>query len=351
MATVEFRDKENLMQRAAAIERRVQNITQSNTMAGLLNNNFKKWLSNSAMSPVKLTQELDTNNDGVISGDEFATLLGKMTGERPPEWVVELVFSFVNANVNDGIPVRDWMAFLAASGMEFPDELFEEKVEVTGSIAILEDAFEIGQPVSVTVSFNVEVVAYEFLVSNNSTKQEVHSSLIPSADMDRADFDEFTIELDEPGTYTAELRHLGVRLDTHTFVVSAAPEEPVIEHVEEAAAPVEVDEAPAETVVDGLEAFVGHVETMKLRSEAHAIIKSSSTYGVIITVQSISRTLLGLNEYRNGYTALCTSDGGTSFRMMLKPTENPPAVGQTYETLVKPHDWDIALKQLVCLEV
>ena len=67
-------------------------------MAGLLNNNFKKWLANSAMSPIQLTEELDTDKDGVISGDEFATLLGKMTGERPPEWVVELVFSFVNAN-------------------------------------------------------------------------------------------------------------------------------------------------------------------------------------------------------------------------------------------------------------
>ena len=37
--------------------------------------------------------------------------------------------SFVNANVNDGIPVRDWMAFLAASGMG-SRRIFEEKVEV-----------------------------------------------------------------------------------------------------------------------------------------------------------------------------------------------------------------------------
>ena len=54
MATLEFRDKENFMQRAAAINRRVEGITRSNTMAGLLNNNFKKWLANSAMSPIQL---------------------------------------------------------------------------------------------------------------------------------------------------------------------------------------------------------------------------------------------------------------------------------------------------------
>lgn len=350
MATLDFGDKENFLQRAAAINRRVEGITQSNTMAGLLNNNFKKWLSDSAMSPVKLTEELDTNKDGFISGDEFATLLGKMTGERPPEWVVELVFSFVNANVNDGIPLRDWMAFLAASGMEFPDELFEEKVEVTGSIAILEDAFETGQPVSVTVSFNVEIVAYEFMVFNNGTKQEVHSSLIPSVDMDRPDFDEFEIELDEAGTYTAELRHLGVRLDTHTFSVKMAEVEPVVEPVEEVMTQDESHETPVEAVVDGFEAFVAHVQTMKLRSEAQAVIMASATYGVSITVQSISRTLLGVDHYRNGITAHCTTGEGTTFRMMLKPTENPLEVGQTYEVAAKPHDWDVALKQLICVE-
>ena len=350
MATVEFRDKENFMQRAAAINRRVEGITRNNTMAGLLNNNFKKWLGDSAMSPVKLTEELDTNKDGFISGDEFATLLGKMTGERPPEWVVELVFSFVNANVNDGIPIRDWMAFLAASGMEFPDELFEEKVEVTGAIGILEDTYETGQQISVSVSFNVEVVAYEFSVFDNATRQEIHASLIPNTDMDRPDFDEFVIELDEAGNYTAELRHLGVRLDTHMFTVLPAPVEPVVEHVEEAHAPVEVHEAPSEPVVDGFESFVAHLESMKLRSEAQAAIGESATYGVSAIVQSISRTLLGVDQYRNGFTAHCTTGEGTTFRMMLKPTENPPAAGQTYEVALKPHDWDVALKQLICLE-
>ena len=127
------------------------------------------------MSPLKLTQELDNNSDGVISGDEFATLLGKMTGERPPEWVVELVFSFVDADVNRGIPLDDWMAFLAASGMEIPDEMFKKKVVVAGSIAIDHKKFETGQTVSVSVSFNVEVVAYEFAVVNQKDMREVHS--------------------------------------------------------------------------------------------------------------------------------------------------------------------------------
>ena len=83
MATIDLPEKEAFNQQVVAIERRIEGITRSNNMAGLLNNNFKKWLSSSSMSPLKLTEELDTNDDGIISGDEFASLLGKMTYLQP----------------------------------------------------------------------------------------------------------------------------------------------------------------------------------------------------------------------------------------------------------------------------
>ena len=357
MATVEFTDKENLMQRAAAINRRVESITRNNTMAGLLNNNFKKWLSNSAMSPIKLTQELDTNSDGVISGDEFANLLGKMTGERPPEWVVELVFSFVNANVNDGIPVRDWMAFLAASGMEFPDELFEEKVEVTGSIGILEDSFLTGERISTTVSFNVEVVAYEFSVFDHASKQEVHSYLTPNVDMDRPDFDEFYIEIDEAGTYTAELRHLGARLDTHVFTVTAPVVEPVVEetHEPENEPPPETaesDQPPYVPDEHGLEHFIAKLETLKLRSEAEALIASEGNSKFIargVIVES-TRTLLGHGRFRDGFTFLCETVGGARVSIMCSSEDNetPPKLGDHISQYVVPYGWNVARRELTC---
>ena len=37
-------------------------------MAGLLNNNFKKWLAGSSMSALTPTEELDTDTNGYISG-------------------------------------------------------------------------------------------------------------------------------------------------------------------------------------------------------------------------------------------------------------------------------------------
>jgi len=148
------------------ISKRIDRISESNTMAKLLHANFQNWLTNSSMDPVKLTQELDSNKDGIISGDEFAELLGKMTGERPPEWVVELVFSFVKADVNRGIPISDWMAFLAASGLDVPEDLFTAPVIITGSLLIDSPRVVSGQGISITASFNEPVDAYEIRVVN-----------------------------------------------------------------------------------------------------------------------------------------------------------------------------------------
>lgn len=353
MADIQLPEKAIFEQRVKTISNRIDGITKSNTMAGLLNSNFKKWLSTSSMSPIALTEELDTNKDLRISGDEFAALLGKMTGERPPEWVVEIVFSFVDANPNDGIPLDDWMAFLAASGLEIPEELFEEKIEVTGTIAILEENILAGEGFSVAVSFNASVIAYECSVTNKETSELLDSMLTPDIEMDRPDFDEFTLEIDEAGTYVMELRHLGVRLDTQEFTVTpkapeeTTPSEPQTEEVEDQ----ETEVHHVVDVEDGFEGFVSMVETAKLRSDAQAMIADAPAYTVHSSINAVDRTLLGVGEYRNGFTVHCVNDGGAKFKVMLKPRESEPLVGERFVKNVALHDWDVALRQLVCREL
>jgi hypothetical protein len=356
MATIELPEKAIFERRVQTISNRIDGITKSNTMAGLLNSNFKKWLSNSAMSPVALTEELDTNNDLRISGNEFASLLGKMTGERPPEWVVEIVFSFVEANPKDGIPIDDWMAFLAASGLDIPEELFEEKIVISGSIAILEENIVAGEAFSVTVSFNHDVVAYEFAVVDQDSGQSLDNMLTANVDMDRPDFDEFTLEIDEPGSYLAELRHLGTRLDAQTFVVSAKPTSEGMAQDEPLEVGSEIEEQETDVHVEvhaeeGFDGFVTMVEAAKLRSDAQAMIAKAPAYIVHSNINAISRTLLGQGDYRNGYTAHCTNDAGVQFRVMLKPSDAVPAIGERFERNVALHDWDVALKQMVCREL
>ena len=170
--------------------------------------------------------------------------------------------------------------------------------------------------------------------------------------MDRPDFDEFTLEIDEPGSYLAELRHLGTRLDAQTFVVAAKPTPEGM--AQDAPEEVEREEAQVHVEIDaeeGFDGFIAMVETAKLRSDAQAMIAKAPAYIVHSNINAISRTLLGEGEYRNGYTAHCTNDGGAQFRVMLKPTDVLPAVGERFEKNVALHNWDVALKQLICREL
>ena len=36
---------------------------------------------------------------------------------------------------------------------------------------------------------------------------------------------------------------------------------------------------------------------------------------------------------------------------MLKPREHLPAAGEEYTAVIAFHDWDVALKQAICLEL
>ena len=117
---------------------------------------------------------------------------------------------------------------------------------------------------------------------------------------------------------------------------------------------MEKEEAPVHAEIDaeeGFDGFIAMVETAKLRSDAQAMIAKAPTYIVHSNINAISRTLLGEGEYRNGYTAHCTNDGGAQFRVMLKPTDVLPAVGERFEKNVALHNWDVALKQLICREL
>ena len=58
-----------------------------------------------------------------------------MTGERPLDWLHEIVFSFVNATPAQGIPLHDWYARSWGQRPDIPDELFKQKV-LTGTVVL-----------------------------------------------------------------------------------------------------------------------------------------------------------------------------------------------------------------------
>ena len=333
------------------ISKRIDRISESNTMAKLLHANFQNWLTNSSMDPVKLTQELDSNKDGIISGDEFAELLGKMTGERPPEWVVELVFSFVKADVNRGIPISDWMAFLAASGLDVPEDLFTAPVIITGSLLIDSPRVVSGQGISITASFNEPVDAYEIRVVNVE-RGDSESFTTLQAEMDAPILDEFLLESDEAGEFRVELLHMGIRLDEGSFHVEPAPEPETpdeIEHEEEMVDDEPVGAPPPSNL--GFQELVDVLQAARLRSDTQHIIEQEGRHDVQFTILASARTLLGEGRYRNGSTLTCLSEEGTKFELMMVADEREFVVNEVHHASVAPHSWSLALRQLVCREV
>lgn len=342
-------EKEVFNQRVERISQRIDSISKSNKMAKILNDNFKKWLGSSSMSPIKLTEEMDKDRNGVISGDEFGTLLGKMTGERPPEWVVEVVFSFVEATPKEGIPLDDWMAFLAASGLEIPEELFNKPVVITGSIDISPQNIHTGENVSVTVSFNEPVVAYEIRVINETTGSQ-EDMITPSADMDSPTFDEFILESDEPGTFYVALSHTGIRLAEERFTVHEQVEEAVEEYdelIEEVMR--ETPDLPAEST--GLPGFIDMLEMAKLRSEARALISDAPAYNIRLVIENTFHTLLGDGQHRGGDTVLGKTEDGMVIEVMMRVGERSFHAGQTLNLQVAPYDWSMATRRLQCTEL
>jgi hypothetical protein len=355
MADILLPQQEVFERRVAEVSRRITTISESNTMAKLLHSNFNTWLNASSMSPVKLTQDLDEDKNGMISGDEFAILLGKMTGERPPQWVVEVVFSFVDADTATGIPISDWMAFLAASGLEIPESLFETPVIITGSLLIDKPQTHTGEDVTITASFNEPIDAYELHV--RSSLGESEHFVTQQSEMDSPTFDEFVLDADNPGDYTVELLHLGVRLDTAMFTITEPPvvetPEPVEEpRVEDASAEDGPSERPTPLPATGsFSDLTDALARMRLRSETQAFLANSGAHEVRFTVLSTSRTLLGEGAYKNGSTLTCQTDEGTTFELMVGHAEERSfAKGEVCHAVVQPHSWSVALRRLVCLE-
>ena len=335
-----------------ALKQRIESISAQNRMARLLNQNFNTWLNGSSMSALNLTQELDKDKDGIISGDEFSDILSKMTGERPPEWVVELMFSFVDADPAAGIPVADWMAFLAANGLDIPDSMFELDIPLAGTLTSERAVYLIDQPIAFTAKFSLEVESYSITVLQDGVPTP-ETFTTTSEEMDYPNSDQFILEPDEASVYKVTLSVLGKSLDTISITVEEPLEEdwPEDEEVVEEPQPVqeETQSAPASGHLSDL---ISVVEQARLRSDAMKILETAPLYTLEGMVKEVSKTLLGEGECRGGETARCVSADGAIVQVMMKRTEESLFTqGQYVSLTVQPVMWSVAVRELICKEV
>ncbi len=335
-----------------ALKQRIESISAQNRMAKLLNQNFNTWLNGSSMSALNLTQELDKDKDGIISGDEFSDILSKMTGERPPEWVVELMFSFVDADPAAGIPVADWMAFLAANGLDIPDSMFELDIPLAGTLTSERAVYLIDQPIAFTVKFSLEVESYSITILQDGVPTP-ETFTTTSEEMDYPNLDQFILEPDEASVYKVTLSVLGKSLDTISITVEEPLEEDWPEDEEVVEEPQTVQEETQSAPASGhLSDLISVVEQARLRSDAMKILETAPLYTLEGMVKEVSKTLLGEGECRGGETARCVSADGAIVQVMMKRTEESLFTqGQYVSLTVQPVMWSVAVRELICKEV
>ena len=353
-ATIILPEKAVFAARSNAIKANIDTITQRNNMAKLLVNNFRGWVESSSMSPLNLTLELDKDNNGLITGDEFSDLLGKMTGERPPEWVTELMFSFTGASPDIGIAIGEWLAMLAALGVDIPDELFEVKTPITGTIVLTSPAPSyVDQELELRFDFSEGIDEFTLVVTQHGNGER-EKLTVTKDEMDGTTFDVLRFTPDHADDYTLELMHLGTRLASLVLNIEPHHVEPEPAPEPEEPKPVLTHDAPPSTASvkgeGGLLNLVNSLEQTKLHSEAIELTLASQPMTLQGVVTGRETTLLGPLGYRTSIT-LHVQGNGFAVEVMMKPQEAHPVAGTPVDLVVQPHDWSLARRRLIALEM
>jgi len=113
---------------------RIEAISSSNRMAGLLQQNFRDNILNGTYDPTTLIYEADENKDNIISIDELNNLIFKLTNENPPPWVSELLFKFMGKDTNEGIMLTEYYAYLTTLGVSPPDSFLQKEEPIVEEI-------------------------------------------------------------------------------------------------------------------------------------------------------------------------------------------------------------------------
>jgi len=352
-----IQDKAVFEQMVADTRSRIEVISSTNQMARMLFSNFQTWLQSST-SPVELTQKMDKNLDGFVSIDEFATLLQQMTGERPPDWVTELVFSFAGVKNGQPLPLLNWYAFLAACGLSLPESLFKVFIPLEVSVQTSTVVANEGDSITFSLTFNQAVDEYLIRISNKGdTSVKPMVMTVPSSEIDSQSGDQQIVEFPNHGDYeiTIIVNEEDVASCDVTILEKIEPvtselepkEEEVLEidhESDELASPNEVPalEQASEPSSPDFEELYAQLSTTKLRSEWELLLSNRNHYFITGTLQDIERSLLGVGEYKNGYSLILNSNGVPVQAMIPAKVESLPKIGQTLNIDFMPTLWSIA---------
>jgi len=267
-------------------------------MAEMIKQQFGQWLQNSGLSTVEITTQIDTNTDGNISRSELNDFILNLSGTQPPEWVSETLINILDSDKDGVIEVQELWNYLGAIGFDVPKieqatNEHEETQEPQEQTETIEDVDLHNEELESNIEEEISSI------SNIETEDEVLENLEISAE----------VEID----YTEDV-------DEVSHVISTS-----------------------------IEIGIESLHSTRLYREANSVIDSSSPGDCTLLVERVERTLLVLDSYRGGMTAVGLLDNGPyKVSVLFEPEYNEQIEkleGKKISFVGKLFDWSSGLRQ------
>ena len=267
-------------------------------MAEMIKQQFGQWLQNSGLSTVEITTQIDTNTDGKISRVELNDFILNLSGTQPPEWVSETLISILDSDQNGVIEVQELWNYLGAIGFDVPT--IEQVTNEHEEVQELQEQAETFEDVE---------------LENEESEIDIDKEISSIPDIEEED------EVLERPEITNEIE---------------------IEHNQES-------EESYPVVSTSIEIGIERLHSTRLHREANSVIDSTSPGDCTLMVERVERTLLVMDSYRGGVTAVGLLDNGPyTVSVLFEPEYNEQIEqleGKKISFIGSLFDWSSGLRQ------
>lgn len=272
--------RENLKQKAiSAAKSKISNVASNvdPRMANMIKQQFGQWLQNSGLTTVEITTKIDTNSDGMISRVELNNFIQNLSGTQPPDWVSETLISILDDDGNGVIEVQELWNYLGAIGFEVPgivepvieDPVVEDSISADNQPDVLEEA--------------------EW---SDDSKIDIDSEMEQITDV-------------EPVVHAEVTATQTIHEETSPQIASSVETEPV------------------PSIETSIEKGIERLHSTRLHREAISVIESTQSGNCSLMIERVERTLMVMDSYKGGMTAVGLLDNGPyTVAVLFEPQYN-----------------------------
>ena len=301
--------REEIKQKAIAAAKNKVSNASSNVdprMAKMIKQQFGQWLQNSGLSTVEITTKIDTNSDGMISRDELDNFIHNLSGTKPPEWVSESLISILDTDKNGVIEVQELWDYLGAIGFHVP---------------------EIEEPVS------------EKIVNEESVIDETQSTDNEEDVFEDAEWSEDSeINIEEEIAQVPDIEPVNESLSENHLEDMQTTNDNLDENIES-----------VPSINTSIEIGIERLHSTRLHREAVDVIDSTNPGNCTLMVERVERTLMVMDSYRGGMTAIGLLDNGPyTVSVLFEPEYNGQVEsleGKKISFIGTLFDWSSGLRQ------